>query len=119
LKVSYASWVNPVSTWLKSGFEALGMPSIPSFYGGSLVGWSWLAVTLDPETQVRSSAQAMLLEAFNDSPNLYIYKSTLARKILFNGTTATGVLVDSGGITYNITAKREVILSAGVVSRFP
>lgn len=117
LQVSYASWVNPVSTWLKSGFEALGMPSIPSFYGGSLIGWSWLAVTLDPDTQVRSSAQAMLQEAFNEAPNLYIYKSTLARKILFNGTTAIGVIVDSGGLTYNITATREVIVSAGVVSR--
>lgn len=116
LKVSYASWVNPVSSWLKLGFEALGIPSIPSFYGGSLIGWSWLAVTLDPDTQVRSSAQAMLEEAFHKSPNLYIYKSTLARRIIFNETTATGVLVDSGGATYNLTARREVIIAAGVVS---
>ncbi|GAW27332.1 putative versicolorin b synthase [Rosellinia necatrix] len=115
LKVSYASWVNPVSSWLRLGFEALGIPSIPSFYGGSLLGWSWLAVTLDPRTQVRSSAQDFLLEALIESPNLYVYKSTLARRILFDGTTATGVLVDSGGVTYNLTANREVIVSAGVM----
>lgn len=119
MKVSYASWVNPVSTWLKLGFEALGLPSIPSFYGGSLIGWSWLAVTLDPHTQVRSSAQEFLQEAFNESPNLYIYKSTLARKILFDGKTAKGVLVDSSGIKFTLAAKREVIVSAGVVSNLP
>lgn len=92
------------------------MSSVPSFYGGSLLGWSWLAVTLDPETQVRSSAEEFLQEALVECPNLYMYKSTLAKRLTFDGTTATGVLVDSGGAEYSIAATREVIVSAGVVS---
>lgn len=38
----------------------------------------------------------------------------MAKKIVFDGTKATGVLVDTEGFEYTISARKEVILSAGV-----
>ncbi len=48
-----------------------------------------------------------------------MYKNTLAAKILFNGTTATGVSALTQGtygtpsVNFTLTARKEVILSAG------
>ncbi|KAI3324239.1 GMC oxidoreductase [Xylariaceae sp. AK1471] len=115
VEVSYASWVNPISSWVSASLESMGIKKISSFYGGSLLGWSWLAVTLDPDSQTRSSSAEFLYDAFSKLPNLVIYKSTLGEKILFQNQTAVGVTVNSGGIEYNLTAGREVIISAGVM----
>lgn len=56
-----------------------------------------------------------LREALKETVNLLVYKSTLVKKINFENGSAIGVTVDSGGVTYNISARKEVILSAGVV----
>jgi hypothetical protein len=114
--ISYPSWVNSISSWLKLAFEAQGIHSIPSFYGGTLLGSSWMANTLRPDTQTRSSSTDFLREALLKTTNLLIYKSTLAKRILFkDGNVASGVVVNSGGVEYTLTAKREVIVSSGVV----
>jgi hypothetical protein len=60
---------------------------------------------------------AYLSESFRESTtNLYVYRSTLAKNIVFNGTTAIRVNVESGGVIYQLSAK-EIVLSAGAVSR--
>lgn len=116
LDIGYPSWVNPISSWLGLAFEELGIPYLSSLSSGNLLGWSWISQTIDPITQVRSSSQEFLWDAFMEDSNLLMYKSTLAKKIIFEGTTATGVTVDSGGLEYDIMARNEVILSGGVVS---
>ena len=116
LQVSYSSWVNPISSWLGLGFKELGLIELPSLLSGTLLGWSWLTVTLDSLSQTRSSSEAFLREALQETTNLAVYKSTLAKKIVFENGIATCVIVNSGGVTYNISARNEVILSAGVVS---
>ena len=115
VQVGYSSWVNPVSSWLGLAFEELGLKELPSLLSGNLLGWSWLSLTLDPVTQTRSSSEAFLREALVETTNLAVYKSTLAKRILFENGEATGVSVNSGGIEYQISARKEVILSAGVV----
>ena len=116
LQAGYSSWVNPISSWLGLSFEETGSNELSSFLNGTLLGWSWLTVSLDPNTQTRSSSETFLREALEQSNNLVVYKSTLAKKILMRDGAAIGVVVNSGGITYNISAQNEVILSAGVVS---
>lgn len=115
LQVGYSEWVNPVSSWLGLAFQELGLKELPSLLSGTLIGWSWLTLTLDPVTQTRSSSEVFLIEALKETVNLLVYKSTLVKKINFENGSAIGVTVDSGGVTYNISARKEVILSAGVV----
>ena len=115
LQVGYSSWVNPVSSWLGLAFEELGLNELPSLLSGTLIGWGWLTVELDSDSQVRSSSEAFLREALEETLNLAVYKCTLAKQIIFESGSALGVTVDSGGVTYNISARKEVILSAGVV----
>ena len=115
VQVGYSSWVNPVSSWLGLAFKELGLNELSSLLSGALIGWSWLTVELDSVTQTRSSSTAFLREALEETTNLIVYKSTLAKKILFENGSAKGVILDSGGITYNISARKEVVLSAGVV----
>ena len=119
IQVGYPSWVNPISAWLGRSFHELGLKELRGFTSGVLLGWSWLAVSLDPTTQTRSSSEAFLRSALKETQDLIIYKSTLAKRILFEDRSARSVVVDTGGLAYNLTAKKEVILAAGVVSTTP
>lgn len=114
VQVSFPRHINPISTWFGRAFQALGFAKVPAFSDGNLFGWSYFSYTIDPTTQTRSSSEAAFLrEALRDTTNLNFYKNTLAKQILFTDKTATGVLVNTAGIQYTISAKREVILSAG------
>ena len=71
--------------------------------------------TIDAKTQTRESSETGFLQLALRQGNLIVYQSALAKRILFGGNkTATGVLVETRGSQYTISAKREVILSAGV-----
>lgn len=107
--------MNPVSSWLGQAFTDFGIKEIPSFLSGTLLGWSWLSVNIDPVTQTRSSSEAFLREAFTESTNLVMYKATLAKQIVIEEGLAKGVRVDTNGAVYSISARNEVILSAGTV----
>ncbi|CAG8949922.1 hypothetical protein HYFRA_00004252 [Hymenoscyphus fraxineus] len=114
-KVGYSAWVNPISSWLGLGLKELGLKELSSLLSGSLMGWAYIALELDPVTQTRSSSEDFLRDAFERSSNLLLYKSTLAKKINIKNGVANGVLVNSGGISYTINATKEVIISAGVM----
>jgi choline dehydrogenase-like flavoprotein len=52
-----------------------------------------------------------------DRRNLKIFTHTLAKQVLFDGDKiATGVVVETGGFNYTLSANKEIILSAGAVS---
>jgi choline dehydrogenase len=120
LQVSYPSFASPAATWLARGFSAIGLKEVPGMQNGNLLGWTWIAQTIDPATQVRSTSESSFLrEAIQANDNLAVYTSTLAKEIVFDDSKkATGVVVEtagigSGSITYTINATKEVILSAG------
>lgn len=117
LQVAYPNWVNAISSWFALGTSEIGLQSLPGFTNGSLLGWSYVANTIDPASQTRSSSESSFLrEALTQTTNLALYKSTLAKQILFDqNKRANGVIVDSGGATYQISANKEVIVSAGTV----
>ena len=115
IKAGYSSWINPISTWLGYSFQEFGLQNLTSFVGGVLLGWSWLPLTLDPVTQTRSSSEAFLRTALETDSNLVIYKSALAKRVVFQGLTARSVAVNDGDCFYSINATKEVIISAGVV----
>jgi choline dehydrogenase len=121
LQVSYGDYrgvyVNPVS----EGLEKIGLKKLPGLNSGKLIGYGAITLTIDPETLTRSSSETSFLQsAMARSSTLKIYPSTLAKKILFDdGKRASGVLVGAKGdreYEFVLSAKREVILAAGVVS---
>ena len=63
---------------------------------------------------VRMSTALTYLQPIRHRMNLVLRGDVLVRKVLFQGTTAIGVEVESGGEIFEING-REVILSAGAV----
>ncbi|KAL4951723.1 hypothetical protein BDW69DRAFT_201274 [Aspergillus filifer] len=116
LQVSYSSFVQSFSTWMKRGMAAIGLSEANDFNNGKLAGYQYCASTIKPDDKTRSSSQAAFLpkgEALPD--NLTIRTQRLAKRILFDGhKNAIGVEVADGfGFLSNITAEKEVIVSAG------
>lgn len=113
LHVSWPSFVNPFATWAIKAMGALGMGSSNGFDFGTLDGADYTLTTTTPETQRRESSQTSFLDYALRETDIVVYTNTMARQIMFNGTTANGVTVTTGNRNYTISAKKEVILSAG------
>ncbi|KAK0933749.1 hypothetical protein LTR29_014682 [Friedmanniomyces endolithicus] len=120
VQVSFSNAVDPLGTWFHRAFPKLGMPQLPGFSSGYLIGSGYALQTIDPVTAYRSSSEASYLQtALNNHSAPIVYKNTLAAKILFNGTTAIGVSALTQGtygtpsVNFTLTARKEVILSAG------
>lgn len=115
LQVSYSNWVDAALTWFEPAFESVGLPiGEAGANSGSLSGEStWLTSTIDPCTGERSTSQSSFLEQAIEDTNIIVYTQTQATKILFDAKRASGVSVNTRGVEYTISAKKEVILSAG------
>ncbi len=116
LHVAYSNYYQPMNPGLIKGFEALNFSYQPGFSSGRMDGYGYLAVTIDPKTQIKDSSETAFLSGAFNATNFRVYKNTIAQKILFQGTTATGVQVETAGLSYTLEAAKEVIVAAGVVS---
>jgi choline dehydrogenase len=117
LRVSFSdAWVNPISSFVKEAWKQLGMGVAEDFVSGSLSGVQYTMNTINPDGNLRDSSYSSFVEDANLATPIHIYNNTLAKRILFSGSTATGVLVNSEGVDYVLSASVEVILSAGAVS---
>lgn len=114
LSVTFSNYAQAFSTWAQKGLEQIGIHPINGFTSGKLFGSSYLINTIDHTTGARESSETAFLQPALGRPNLIVYDSTLARQVLFRNRTAIGVQVDTQGKIYNLSAKKEVILSAGV-----
>lgn len=116
LQVSYPHFAVPYGSWAQLAFEQAGVPAQQDFSSGKLLGAQYAPVTVDPNTQTRSSSEASFLNAYfrSDRSNLVIYPHTLAKRIIFDGQKrATGVEVVTSGLKYVLAAKCETVVSAG------
>ncbi|KAL8867578.1 MAG: hypothetical protein Q9174_005576 [Haloplaca sp. 1 TL-2023] len=115
LEVSYGSWVDKSYTWFERALAAIGLPiNAAGFSSGSLNGTSWITATINPTSGERSSSESFFLQQSLKVDNIFVYTQTQATKILFNSTTAHGVNVSTRDLSYTITARKEVLLCAGV-----
>ena len=98
--------------------QQAGLPASQGFSSGTLMGYAVPPVTQDPSNQQRSSSETSFLrEILEQTLDCTIYTNTLAKRILFDDSkNAKGVLVESQGSTFALSANKEVILSAGAVS---
>ena len=121
LHISFSNYVDPFGTWAQKGFSYVGMNVTDGLNGGSLKGSAYATLTIDPRDGYRSSSEASFLQAaLQNGTAPTVYKNSLAQRIIFNGTMASGVTVTTAGaygiptINYTLSARKEVIVSAGV-----
>ena len=114
LSITVANYANTASSWVKNAFHSIGISPINGFTSGSLIGSSYLLQTINASTQTRDSSETSFLQSSLKNPNFMVYQSTLGKRILFeNETQASGVLVESAGMAYTLSARNEVVVSAG------
>lgn len=98
LQVSISIWANPFSSFVKIGFNQLVFRSVVNFVSGSLFGVQYNMNTINPRDQTRSSSESSFLRLAINTAILQVYKSTMAKKILFDDKKVSGVLVNTGGL---------------------
>ncbi|KAK9792214.1 putative Glucose-methanol-choline oxidoreductase N-terminal domain-containing protein [Seiridium cardinale] len=113
LQVGYANWAQPFSSWMEPSLNEIGVPTVTDFNSGTLLGAQYCSDTLNTNME-RQSSQTSFLDNAKDRPNLEVIQFALAQKILFDSTNkATGVTYQTSLLSFNISARKEVILSAG------
>jgi choline dehydrogenase len=115
VSVSYANYVLPFTSWVLKAAEAMGLKKLPGYLDGDLIGSSWYMQTTDPKTMIRDSSETAYLRPALNRTNLVVHTSTMALKVMFEGTQAVGVACSTTGKNFTLTAKKEVILSAGAL----
>jgi choline dehydrogenase len=121
LQISYGNYVAPSIIGMSAAMDFQGLEHIDGFQSGKLIGYSGIPAALDPRTATRSSSETSFLQAGAKAPGLKIYPNALAKRIVFDDNKkATGVTVKGNSqlidLTWTISASKEVIVSAGVVS---
>ncbi|KAL4892540.1 hypothetical protein BDV59DRAFT_180136 [Aspergillus ambiguus] len=112
VQVSYPNSASSFSTWMKLGLESIGLNETEEFSSGSILGFQFTPLTIQPPRETRSSSDSFLWNSW--IPFLTLYKNTMVKRILFGPQNqAIGVEVQSIFMEYKLEAKREVILSAG------
>lgn len=121
LHVSYSNYADSFGSWAQKAFIGVGMALQKlSLNAGVLNGSAFSTLTINPTNGHRSSSESSFLQAaLQNGTAPIVYKNSLAQKILFNDTTATGVLVSTAGsygtkpVNFTLSARKEVIVSAG------
>ena len=93
--------------------ESLGYRRCEDFNGAHPEGFGYRQVT--QHKGLRVSVAKAYLTPVRHRPNLRILTNALVDRVMFEGRRATGVRFVEGGATQTIGARREVLLSAGVI----
>ena len=108
----------PVShAFVKACGEA-GLPLNDDFNGAQQEGCGFFQVTQTPQGGRANSARSFLDDVMS-RPNLTVLTNVRVTRICFDGKVATGVEISRGGASGRrdiLSARREVILSAGVIN---
>lgn len=116
LHVSHSNYALPFSTWANKVFHAVGFPNISTVNNGVLIGAQWTPNVLQPVNNQRETSETGFLDTAqrDNLTNLQVYTHTWGLQVLFSpNKTATGVLVRSGRLDYVLSARKEVVVSAG------
>ena len=116
LSVTFSHYAQAFGSWATKGFQQIGIPEIRGFLSGRLIGQSVATFTLNATTMQRDSSETSFLAQGLKNPSLKVHPLTLAKQILFDANKkATGVRVDTAGVSYVLSASKEVILTAGTI----
>ena len=121
LDVSYLNYFQPFSQYIEKAFNTLGLKEIAGLSSGKLLGWSEMTYTRDPKAATRSSSETSFLQQALANTSLHVYHVTTAKSIVFDDNKkASAVMISTAGSKpYTLTARKEVIVSAGAVCKDP
>ncbi len=115
LNVSDLKYINPLTLdFIKSGVKH-GHAENPDFNGKSQEGVGLYQVTQKNGTRC-SAAKGYLSESVKQRSNLIIITQANVEKIVITNGQATGVIVEINGKKTELTANKEVLLSAGAIN---
>ncbi|KAF1851313.1 GMC oxidoreductase [Cucurbitaria berberidis CBS 394.84] len=116
VQASYAPYDYAGSENFYNGVVSLGIQPAKDPNNGHAQGIFRLLRSVNPKTQTRSSARVRY-DRDASRPNYHILPSTAVSRVLFEGTTATGVeyVATSNGSKSTVQASKEVIVAAGSV----
>lgn len=115
LGVSDHRYRNPLSPVFVEAARQAGFPVTDDFNGALQEGFGFYQTTTRDGSRC-SSATAYLDPIRGKRPNLKVITGAMARKVLFEGNRASGVLYTVGGAAYAEGAAREVILCGGAIN---
>ncbi|KAI4204974.1 MAG: hypothetical protein LQ350_000826 [Teloschistes chrysophthalmus] len=109
---------NPIARAWNEQLEHMGYKTTADLFPTQSAGNRCYTAAIDPESMLRSSAGSEYGVAASNRSNLTITTEVTVTKVLFSHNAgsmavATGVMVVVDGETKSITARKEVILSAG------
>ena len=114
VSVTFSNYAQAFASWVQKGLNEIGIKPIKGFTSGELFGSSYVLDTIRADTQIRESSETGFLQPALKRGNLIVFPQSMAKKIVFDDKkTATGVQVNTEGKKYTLSAKKEVILSAG------
>ncbi len=111
LPVSSLMDVNPIGAYMIRAFQEAGVPATTDFNGARQEGVGYYQTTMrDGE---RWSASRSFLDPVRSRPNLTVVTEALVERIVIEAGVATGVAYRHAGERLTVSARREVLLSAG------
>lgn len=111
LNVTYPRYDNPINRIFIGAAASHGIEANPDYNGEHQQGAFLYQVT--QKDGERCSAAKAFLSPNKSRPNLKVITAATAARIVFEGRRAAGVEYYQGNVLRTVTARREVILSAG------
>ena len=113
LRISWQKFAQPFSSWIKEGTSNVGIPPRQGLVSGGLLGSAEAPATITGDTAERTTSQDFMEYAIANT-EIQVYHRSMVKNIVWTGNnTASGVIVETFGETYQLNATKEVILSGG------
>lgn len=113
MNCTYGVYRDEISKSFIKAAEGVGIPFNPDYNGEKADGVGWLQFTI--RDGKRWSTASGYLHPVAERPNLTVLTEASCERVLFKGKRASGVRLRHQGKVTELTAKREVILSAGPI----
>lgn len=122
VQVSFLKYVSKVAEIWLPALESLGIAKNDHPLAGNNIGVSQQPASINPTNTTRSYSATAYLFPNSARTNLAVLTSALVQRINWSSSKSGGKVVassvtfTSGGNEYTVLAKKEVIISAGVVN---
>ncbi len=114
LRTQFCRYKDPLIDAFAEASVQSGYPQTNDYNGAEQEGFGRLQMTISKGRRC-STASAYLRPALK-RPNLTVLTDAMATRILIEGTRATGVALSHRGSERSVLARREVLLSGGVIN---